>query len=173
MVICLCVSYVLEGFVLDQFPCGCCDLYCSWIHRGMLMLMWTMHFYSQSRGLWRILVASNWIGIYWSLDRLCVGFGVDLEIESFMFWRSAILAILGSTTLCCCWKSLMWFAINISNLEGKQCSRLLLSTKLAKNKNSPDPFILWVMSQRLYYSAILYSGVVNFLVMLGFTEGCW
>ena len=113
----------------------------------------------------------NWIGIYWSLDCFCAGFGV--EIESFKFWCSAILAIFVSTDLCYCWKSKLWFAINISNLEGWQCSRLLLSTKLAKFTNFPDPFIVWVMSWRLYHSTIFYLGVVNFLVMLEITEGCW
>lgn len=59
MVIRLCVSYVLEGFVLDQFPCGCerCN------------------FIGGPRGLWRMLVAlielefiGVWIVFVWVLE---------------------------------------------------------------------------------------------------------
>lgn len=105
-----------------------------------------------------------WIAFVWVLE---------WRLRASYFGALRFLQFFVSTDLCYCWKSLMWFAINTSNLEGWQCSRLLLSTKLGKFTNFPDPFIVWVMSWRLYHSTIFYLGVVNFLVMLEFTEGCW
>ena len=116
------------------------------------MLMWTMHFHSQSQ---RVVEDIGSIKLNWNL----LEFGSSLcgFWSGFGNWELHILTLCNS---CNFWihRSVLLLevinVINISNLKGWQSSRLKLSAKLAKIKNFPDPFIVWVMSWRLYYSTI-------------------